>query len=170
MPIWRPCGSRTKWSGFGWKAPRGRRVSKGFVDACRSFGLPPNEDYNDGENWGVACAQTNTRRGMRWSAARAYLHPALKRPNLTVLTNAVVSRVLVENNRATGVTYHCANVASESENAAYAQREIVLSAGALHSPHLLELSGIGDGQHLRERAGATRSHRAGGAAGPGDRR
>lgn len=109
-----------------------------------------NEDYNDGENWGVACAQTNTRRGMRWSAARAYLHPVLKRPNLTVLTNAVVGRVPVENNRTTGVTYHRANVASESENAAYAQREIVLSAGALHSPHLLELSGIGDGQRLRE--------------------
>ena len=86
------------------------------------------------------------KRGRRWSSADAYLHPAERRPNLTVRTGALTTRVLVEGGRATGVEYR----AGGQVHTVRATREVVLSGGAINSPQLLMLSGIGPADHLRE--------------------
>ena len=120
-------------------------VSRAFERACREAGLPANPDYNAAQTEGVAHAQLNTRRGLRCSSARAYLHPALRRRNLEVRCNAAVRRLVTSGNRASGVV-----VASGAEETEVSARgEVILCAGALHSPQLLELSGIGDQAILR---------------------
>ena len=83
----------------------------------------------------------------RASAARTYLHPALKRPNLELVTNALVHRVLFDGKRATGVEFSRGGPGGEVERAE-AGREVILSAGAVGSPHILQLSGVGDPEHL----------------------
>ena len=120
-------------------------VSRAFEQACREAGLPANPDYNAAQTEGVANAQLNTRRGLRCSAARAYLHPALGRRNLDVRCNAAVRRLITSGNRVSGVMV--SSGAEEME--VVARGEVVLCAGALHSPQLLELSGIGNGEILR---------------------
>src|SRR5690606_18762902 len=98
--------------------------------------------YNDGSYEGAFHLQYSTRRGLRSSSAVAYLKPALKRPNLTVLTNAIATRVLTEGTRATGV-----EISQDAKlHQAHARREVLLSAGPLKSPQLLELSGIGNAE------------------------
>ncbi len=99
------------------------------------------QELNGPSNEGYAQTPVSQRRGRRCSTADAYLRPARKRPNLSVVTGALVSKVLVEDGRATGVEYGGERVT--------ARREVVLSAGAIGSPHLLMLSGIGDPDHLR---------------------
>ncbi len=120
-------------------------VSRAFVRACREAGLPANPDYNAAQSEGVANVQLNTRRGLRCSAARAYLHPALGRRNLEVRCNASVRRLIATGNRVSGVIVS----SGAEERAVTARGEVILSAGALHSPQLLELSGIGNGEILR---------------------
>ena len=122
-------------------------VSRAFERACREVGLPANPDYNAVRTEGVASVQLNTRSGLRCSSARAYLYPALKRSNLEVRCNASVRRLIAFGNRVSGVVV--SSGAEETE--VTAGREVVLSAGALHSPQLLELSGIGNGEVLRRR-------------------
>ena len=90
--------------------------------------------------------QVTCRRGRRWSVADAYLDPVLDRPNLTVRTGALATRILVESGRAVGVAYQYGPV----EQVAYADAEVILSGGAINSPQLLMLSGIGPASHLRE--------------------
>jgi len=122
-------------------------VSRAFERACREAGLPANPDYNAARTEGVANVQLNTRRGLRCSSARAYLHPALGRRNLDVRCNASVRRLVTSGNRVSGVV-----VSSGGEEAEVtAHGEVILSAGALHSPQLLELSGIGNEAILRHR-------------------
>jgi choline dehydrogenase len=121
-------------------------ISVSFLEACQALGLPVNPDYNAKETEGVTQAQLNTRRGRRCSAASAYVRPAASRPNLTVLCNAVVSHVVVDGNRATGVGYSM----DGEQKVVTARQEVILSAGTLHSPQLLELSGIGNGDVLRQ--------------------
>ena len=122
-------------------------VSRAFEQACREFGLPANPDYNAAQTEGVAQVQLNTRRGLRCSSARAYLHPALARRNLDVRSNASVRRLVTSGNRVSGVVMSL----DAEETEVSADREVILCAGALHSPQLLELSGIGDGEILRDR-------------------
>ena len=122
-------------------------ISEAFAAACREIGLPVNPDYNDGSRKeGVCRQQLNTRRGARFSAFHAYVRPARGRTNLTVRSNAPVDRVTVSGNRATGIAF----TAEGQESTAVARREVILSGGTYHSPHLLELSGIGNGDILRQ--------------------
>ncbi|MEN3358141.1 MAG: choline dehydrogenase, partial [Mycobacteriales bacterium] len=121
-------------------------LTRAFVTAAVGAGLVPNDDFNGPEQDGVGHYQVTQRAGRRWSTADAYLRPALDRPNLTVRSDALVTRVEVTGGRATGVSY----VWRGAPRSARADREVVLSGGALNSPQLLLLSGIGPATHLRE--------------------
>jgi choline dehydrogenase len=116
-----------------------------FMAACREIGMRRLRDLNDADNEGVAPTPVTQRRGRRWSAADAYLRPALKRPNLRVMTDAHVRRVIFEGRRAVGVEYVDA---AGYVHTARASREVVLAAGAIGSPHLLMLSGVGPAADL----------------------
>ena len=120
--------------------------TRAVVQSAVAAGHPRNDDFNGATTEGVGQYQVTQRRGRRWSAADAYLHPAMNRPNLTVRTGALTTRVLVENGRATGVEYRCCG----QLRTAQATREVVLSGGAVNSPQLLMLSGIGPADHLRD--------------------
>jgi choline dehydrogenase len=124
--------------------PRGE-LSEALILACEQLGLRRRDDLNRLDPEGVAYLAYTLRGGVRQSAARAFLEPAKKRPNLTVVTGAQVTRVLFEGTRAAGVE---ARVNGERRQFK-AAREVILSAGALQSPRLLQLSGIGDGAHLQ---------------------
>ncbi len=117
-----------------------------FMKAAEQAGHPRNPDYNGERQQGVAFTQVSQRRGMRSSTARAYLAPARKRANLTIRTEALVTRVLFEGDRAIGVEYRHGGRTKVARAAA----EVILSAGALVTPKLLMLSGIGPAAHLRE--------------------
>jgi len=121
-------------------------LSRAFLDSAEAAGFPANPDFNGAGQDGFGRYQVNQRGGRRWSAADGYLRPALRRPNLTVLTDAPATRVLLDRGRATGVAYSRAGVAE----VARAGREVVLAAGAIHSAQLLLLSGIGPAGQLRE--------------------
>lgn len=120
-------------------------LKEAWLEAGLAAGYPVTEDYNT-HNEGFCIMQSTIRNGKRCSAAVAYLRPALKRPNLTVLDKSLVLKVVVENGRATGVEYS-RNGKTEIVNA---DREVVLSGGVINSPQLLMLSGIGAPEHLKE--------------------
>ena len=121
-------------------------LADAFVDACEQAGHARVADYNDGEHYeGTFYLQYSTRNGWRSSAAVAYLKPARHRSNLTIMTDGVVTRVLLDAKQAKGVEYS----ANGALQRAHARREVVLSAGPLQSPKLLELSGIGNADILR---------------------
>ncbi len=113
-------------------------TTSAFVEACVRAGFRRNPNANAGDNEGVDFAQVTQRRGRRASAAWAYLRPAMRRPNLEVVTDALVTRVVIESGRAVGVRYR----RNDTEHHAQA-REVVLSGGTVNSPQLLALSGIG---------------------------
>lgn len=115
-------------------------VSDAFLQACALRGIATARDYNEGSPDGASYLQLSTRNGLRQSVAHTYLELARGRPNLEVRTGAVAQRILFKGNRAIGVRYRAAGV----EHDAFADREVVVSAGAIRSPQLLELSGIGD--------------------------
>jgi choline dehydrogenase len=115
-------------------------------DAAQEIGLPHSHDFNTGDNEGVGYFHVTQKNGLRWSAVRAFLNPARKRPNLKITTKATVEKVTVKDGRATGIAYRV----NGKEMQALAAREVILSAGAIGSPHLLQLSGIGDGETLCE--------------------
>ncbi|GBR52427.1 choline dehydrogenase [Neokomagataea thailandica NBRC 106555] len=117
-----------------------------FLEAGQEFGLKFNRDPNAQEQEGVNIAQASIRNGKRESAATAFLAPALKRSNLTVCTGAHVKKIIFSGKTAIGVIYRT----KEEELISYAEKEIILSAGAFGSPHLLMLSGVGDHTHLKE--------------------
>ncbi|MGY2082226.1 GMC family oxidoreductase [Blastococcus sp. SYSU DS0539] len=120
--------------------------TKAVVESAVATGHPRNDDFNGAAQEGVGQYQVTQKRGRRWSSADAYLHPAASRPNLTVRTGALTTRVLVEGGRATGVEFRCAG----RLHTVRATREVVLSGGAVNTPQLLMLSGIGPADHLRE--------------------
>jgi choline dehydrogenase len=120
--------------------------TKAVVESAVAAGYPRNDDFNGAVQEGVGQYQVTQKRGRRWSSADAYLHPAMDRPNLTVRTGALTTRVLVSGGRATGVEYRW----NGSLHTARASAEVVLSGGAVNSPQLLMLSGIGPADHLRE--------------------
>ena len=115
-----------------------------FVEAAIEAGLPRTEDFNGAEQDGFGMYQVTQRGGMRGSAAVSYLHPAMERPNLTVMPYMHTHRVLFEGTRAVGVVASQLGQLQEFR----AEREVILSAGAYNSPQLLMLSGIGDAEHL----------------------
>jgi choline dehydrogenase len=125
------------------------RVRWDIIDAWREAaaecGIPPVKQFNGGDNFGCAYFQVNQRRGRRWSATNAFLRPAMRRPNLTVMTGAHVSRIRIEDRAAAGVHF----THGETQFFAEAKRETILSAGAIGSPQLLQLSGIGAAELLK---------------------
>ena len=126
--------------------PRMRwRILEAFGEAARELGIPPVDDFNSGDNFGSGYFQVNQKRGRRWSAARGFLRPALGRANLKLETGAQVASVIVENHCAVGVRYLHKGVMKEAR----ARGEVILAAGAVATPKLLELSGIGDGERLQ---------------------
>jgi choline dehydrogenase len=117
-----------------------------MVESAKGAGLTPTEDFNGAEQEGVGPFQLTQKRGRRWSAADAFLHPVEDRENLVVQTGAHARRVLLDGGRATGVEYEL----DGTPVTALAEREVIVSAGAFNSPQLLMLSGIGPADHLRE--------------------
>jgi choline dehydrogenase len=122
-------------------------LSHAFVEAAQQAGLPFNPDFNGALQLGCGLFQVTQKNGRRWSAASAYLHPAAARENLTIVTKAQATRVLIENGRAVGVEY----ARGRRRHTARASQEVVLAAGAINSPQLLLLSGIGPAEELRAR-------------------
>ncbi len=124
------------------------RLSWEILDAFRAaaveIGIPPTDDFNRGDNEGCGYFQVNQRRGVRVNTAKAFLRPARGRLNLTVLTDAQARAVLFDGRRARGVAFTRKNVIEEVEAG-----EVILAAGAIGSPHLLELSGVGQGALLK---------------------
>jgi choline dehydrogenase-like flavoprotein len=123
------------------------RYARAFIEAGVQAGYPENDDFNGPRQEGVGWYQVTHRNGERCSAAKAYLTPALGRPNLKVVTGAHATRLLLDGRRATGVEYRLADGATAR---ALARREVLLAGGAFGSPQLLMLSGIGPGAHLRQ--------------------
>jgi len=117
-----------------------------FFRAAEQAGLPFTEDFNGSQPEGVGRYQINTRRGMRWSAADAFLRPALRRGNVDLQTGALAERILFDGRKATGVMYRQGG----NTHTARARAAVVLSAGTIQSPQLLQLSGIGPGALLQQ--------------------
>ncbi|HVC07908.1 MAG TPA: GMC family oxidoreductase N-terminal domain-containing protein [Solirubrobacterales bacterium] len=139
----------SRWHGVGGPLPvsdqrSGNAITPAFVEAGAEAGLPRNEDFNGPEQEGVGMYQVTQRGGMRASAAVAYLHPAMERPNLTVMPYMQVDRLLFEGSRAVGVEVTQLGQHQELR----AEREVILCGGTFNSPQLLMLSGIGPAEHL----------------------
>jgi choline dehydrogenase len=125
------------------RGPSDNPLIPAFLEACQQAGYPLTKDVNGYQQEGFARFDRNVHRGRRLSAARAYLHPVMKRPNLKVITRALARKVLFDGNTATGVEYEVRG----KVHTAHA-KEVVLCGGAFNTPQLLQLSGIGDRQHL----------------------
>ena len=121
-------------------------LSEAFVKAAAEVGIPTNPDFNGERQEGAGFFQTTTRLGRRASTAVAYLRPALKRPNLQVETAALAQRILFEGRRAKAVEYR----QEGSVRVAKARREVLISSGAYNSPQLLQLSGVGPAELLKQ--------------------
>ena len=121
-------------------------LAKAFCAAAEAAGVPYNDDFSGVAREGVGPTDVTASAGRRFSAARAYLKPAAGRRNLTVVTGAHVRGLIIEDGRAVGVSYDRGG----RREVARAAREVIVSAGAIHSPQILMLSGIGDAGHLRE--------------------
>jgi choline dehydrogenase len=130
-------------------------VSDAFVRACQALGAPRLDDYNGPDNAGVAPLQLSVRNGRRSSTAVGYLRPARARANLTVLTHATVDHLLFDGTRCVGVAY----LREDHRIDVHAAREVVLCAGSIESPAILERSGIGDPQVLAKAGIKTRLDR-----------
>lgn len=120
-------------------------LTKRYLAAGQQAGLPLNPDFNGAVQEGVGTYQISTKNGRRMSAARAFLRPAMKRSNVRVETNALASRILFEGKRAVGIEY----LQNFQTKTARAGREIILSAGSINSPQLLQLSGVGPSALLK---------------------
>jgi len=124
-----------------------RPITDAWVAAAQAAGYPFNPDYNGATQEGVGFFQLTAKNGRRCSAAVAYLNPVKSRDNLTIITHAAVDKIVVEGKRATAVVYTDKKGVQQTVKAA---REIILSGGAINSPQILMLSGIGDPDHLRD--------------------
>ncbi|MGP5110142.1 GMC family oxidoreductase [Pseudomonas helleri] len=131
-----------------------------FRDAAAQNGIASVNDFNGGDNQGCGYFQVNQRAGVRWNASKAFIRPVLKRPNLTVLTGVRVDKVLLENHRATQVKARWQG----ADHTFSARREIILSAGSIGSPGILQRSGIGP-RPLLESLGITVQHELPGVGG-----
>ncbi len=137
-------------AGGEWRVERQRlkwEILEAFAAACAEAGIAPRADFNDGDNEGVGYFEVNQRRGWRWNAARAFLRPAAARRNLTIRTRAEVARLLL-GPRADG-RLACTGIAMADGTEVAARRAVILCAGAVNSPKLLQLSGLGPAGLLR---------------------
>ncbi len=114
-------------------------INEIFLDACSQLQLPKTDDFNGANQEGMGMYEVTQKNGERWSTARAFLDPVMDRSNLTVITGALTEKIIIEDNRATGVQYR----AGKSTQTVTATQEVILSAGAFNSPQILLLSGIG---------------------------
>ncbi|UZF94926.1 GMC family oxidoreductase [Bosea sp. NBC_00550] len=130
-------------------------LTRSFVEAAQALGIPHNPDMNGGEREGAALFQQNRRGRFRAQPAQTYLREARARPNLSVLTGARAARILFTGKRASGVVF----LRDGRERRVSVRREIIVSAGSLRSPQILQLSGVGDPEHLLQ-AGIAPLHAA----------
>ena len=121
------------------------RLYDSFFEAAGTLGLKPNRDYNGADQEGIAMTQASISKGRRMSTARCYLDPARLRSNLTIETDALAESLILEGARCVGVRYCVRGLKREAR----AAREVIVSAGSIASPQLLELSGIGPGERLK---------------------
>jgi choline dehydrogenase len=129
-------------AGGEWRVERQRLswpILDAFRDAAEELGIPKTDDFNGGDNEGSGYFEVNQRGGLRWNTTKAFLRPAMKRPNLRVLTGAETERLQFEGSRTAGVRFRL----NGKTHQARAGREVLLCAGAINSPKILELSGIG---------------------------
>ena len=122
-------------------------TTRAFVQGCQEVGMPYNPDFNGAVQQGAGTYQTTTRNNRRCSAAVGYLRPALKRKNLVLMVGGLVTRIRVEGGRATGIDY---NKGVETETIR-AEREVIVTSGAIGTPKLMMLSGLGPAAHLASR-------------------
>ena len=135
-------------SGGEWRVEKQRLswdILDSFVKAAEELGIPPTADFNSGTNEGAGYFEVNQRGGVRWNTSKAFLRPAEGRPNLRVITQALTTGLTLDGSRITGVTYTVNGQARQARAGA----EVVLAAGAINSPKLLELSGIGQPDRLQ---------------------
>lgn len=132
-----------------WKVQK-QRLSWQILEAVQrgaaEFGVMPRVDFNDGNNEGSGLFEVNQNHGIRWNTHKGFLRPAMKRANLRVLTKASTDRVVITDRRATGVRFRRGGKTYEAS----ARAEVLLAAGSINSPKLLELSGIGQPEILRD--------------------
>ena len=143
-----------------WRVEKPRiswEILDAFMEAAVQSGLPKVEDFNTGNNQGVGYFHVNQKRGWRWNTSRGFLKPIENRQNLRVVTGAHTKRVLIKEAKATGVVFDIKG----AEQAARVKGEIILAAGAVASPTILQLSGIGPGDALREHGIAVEHELAG---------
>lgn len=136
-----------------WRVEKARlrwQVLDSFLEAAMQAGIPRNDDFNRGDNEGVGYFEVNQRAGIRWNTAKAFLRPARNRPNLRIVTHALVERLVIEGGEVRGVSY----IQDGQRHVAQAACETILSAGAIGSPVILERSGIGPAAVLQA-AGVT---------------
>jgi choline dehydrogenase len=144
-------------SGNEWRVEKQRlrwEILEAFAAAAQEAGIPATDDFNRGNNEGVGYFEVNQRRGVRWNTSKAFLRPVQRRPNLQVWTGATTLRVLLDGQRAVGVEVHREGGGAPLQ--VRAAREVVLCAGAVGTPQLLQLSGIGPGALLHEHGIAVR--------------
>ena len=134
-------------AGGGWKVSKQRlrwEILEAVQEGAKEFGIEPRADFNDGDNEGSGLFEVNQRRGVRWNTADGFLRPAMKRPNLRVVVRAETERLVVEGRKVRGVVYRHGGRRLQ----ALARAEVLLAAGSIHSPKILELSGIGQPERL----------------------
>ncbi|CCI45102.1 unnamed protein product [Albugo candida] len=119
-----------------------------FIDAAMQAGYPFTDDMNGYQQEGFGWMDMTIRKGRRWSASQAYLWPAIKRPNLKVITNTMTTKIEFQSRRAIGINVECNRTRRQTK--IRANKEIILSGGAINSPQLLLLSGVGDADHLKQ--------------------
>ncbi len=144
-------GGADAWHGGGGplkvsKASSPNPIYSAAIEAGAQAGHPLTQDFNGYQQEGFGPYQLTIHDGQRWSAARGYLHPALSRPNLTCLTGVRTTRIIIENGRATGVEIH--DDKTGQRRVIHADGEVLLCAGAVQSPQILQLSGVGDPEEL----------------------
>lgn len=127
-------------------APTENLLFDKFIEAGDEIGVPPTDDFNGAKQEGFGRFQATIKDSKRWSSAAAFLTPVLDRPNLTVICDALVNKVILDGNKVSGVEY-TRKGKTETVNC---NKEVVLSAGAIKSPHILQLSGIGDPEDLKK--------------------
>ena len=125
-------------------------ATKLLVEAGQQYGMPYNRDFNGARQAGIGIYQSTHFKARRWSAARAFLHPAMKQPNVDVLPHALVKRVIIENNRAVGVEFIRDGGDGREVKRLSADVEVIVSSGTFNSPKILMMSGIGPAAHLKE--------------------
>jgi choline dehydrogenase-like flavoprotein len=122
-------------------------ICEAFIEGAAQMGIPSNPDYNSGDQAGTGYFQRTVHKGYRYSAAKAFLRPARKRSNVDIRTNAQAAEILFDGNRASGIRYHQGKQSGATVDVR-ARREVILCAGALNTPKLLQLSGIGPAEVL----------------------